>query len=127
MEWREFGVIGGIYTALLGWFFRLVWSKAQDAEKTSNKMEEKMRQALYKDDGMTIYMPRADCITTEARFCSKLDDIKLLIEKQGSMIEEMNRSREAEKDDYHEYQKSLALQIQKLENAISKRNVGERQ
>jgi len=55
--------------------------------------EKKLKKALYKDDGVTVFVPRAECKDEHENFCKKTEEIKKL-------IADMDKKREtARKDD----------------------------
>ncbi len=46
-----------------------------------NKManEMKLKKALYRDDGITVFIPRGECDALHASFCKKTDEIRKLV------------------------------------------------
>lgn len=58
-----------------------------DIRRSRIMNEKKLKKALYKDDGITVYVPRAECKDEHETFCKKTEEIK-------KIIAEMNEKRE---------------------------------
>ena len=64
-----------------------------DIRRSRSTNEAKIKKALYRDDGITIYVPRSECKDEHESFCKKTEEIK-------KIIAEMDKKREtARKED----------------------------
>ena len=98
--WTEAITAGGIL-GLVGMVFRFQQAKI-------GKMETGRKKDLYRPDGQTNYVPRAECSSTKEAFCDKIDEVK-------NLIIAMDEKREDAKDAYHEEQKNIAVQLGAIE------------
>lgn len=58
--------------------------------------ENKLKKALYKDDGVTVYVPRSECKEEHETFCKKTEEIKKIIAKMDGK-REMARKEDSKK------------------------------
>ena len=68
----------------------------------------RMEKALYRPNGQTNYVPRTECGPIQETFCEKIDEVKVL-------IIDLDRKREAAKDDYHKEQQDIAVRLAGIE------------
>jgi len=50
-----------------------------DIRRSRTMNEIKLKKALYKEDGVTVYIPRSECKDNQETFCKKTEEIKRLV------------------------------------------------
>jgi len=64
-----------------------------DIRRSRTMNETKLKKALYRNDGVTVYVPRSECKEEHENFCKKTEEIK-------KIISDMDKKRErARKED----------------------------
>jgi len=68
----------------------------RDIRMSRTVNENKLKKALYKDDGITVYVPRSECKDEHESFCKKTEEIKKIIAGMDSK-RELARKEDASK------------------------------
>jgi len=58
-----------------------------DIRRSRIMNETKLKKALYKDDGVTVFIPRSECKDNQEMFCKKTEEIKKLVAELDKKIE----------------------------------------
>lgn len=79
------------------------------------EMEKRHDESLYKPDHQPIYATREDCLRVQGCFLGKIEEIKTL-------IIDMDRKREAAKDDFRESQNHIENRLVAIETQLRSYN-----
>lgn len=78
-------------------------------------LEERHEKSLYKEVHIPLYATREDCLTVQAGFLVKIDEVKNLIIK-------MDEKREKAKDEYKEGQRNIENRLTAIETKLERYN-----
>ena len=83
--------------------------------KTIDAMDKKMTTALYERNGLTVFMPRSECVKDSAVIAQAVNEIK-------SLIREMDTKREESREETSTELKNLAKTVNQLVGRLKVEN-----
>ena len=77
-----------------------------DIRRSRIMNETKLKSALYKKDGITVYVPRGECHQNIEAICKKTDEIKAVITKAD---EKREQARKEDSEKWETLQHTLGI------------------